>query len=70
MQSNAEEMEDTRRQRVKDITAIEEQQRLEEDKHRSDRGRFVSQLHRRAQEDSLDERIRRSRGGLAKLDED
>lgn len=70
MQSNAEEMEDTRRQRVKDITAMEEQQRSEEDKQRSDRGRFVSQLHRRAQEDSLDERIRRSKGGLAKMDED
>jgi hypothetical protein len=70
MQSNAQEMEVTRRERVADVTAQEEKKREEEDKRRSDRGQFMSGLHRQLQEDSLDERIRRSRGGLSKLEED
>lgn len=71
MQSNAQEMESTRRQRVADVTAVEERQREEEDRHRSDRGRFVGQLHRQLQEDNLDDRLRRNRGGLARVgDED
>ncbi|KAL4797136.1 Pre-mRNA splicing factor-domain-containing protein [Aspergillus venezuelensis] len=70
MQSNAQDMESTRRQRVAEVTAIEEKQREEDDKRRSDRGQFMSGLHRQLQEDSLDERIRRSKGGLAKMDED
>ncbi|KAL4927578.1 U2-type spliceosomal complex subunit CWC25 [Aspergillus undulatus] len=70
MQSNAQDMESTRRQRVAEVTAIEEKQREEDDKRRSDRGQFMSGLHRQLQEDSLDERIRRSKGGLAKMEED
>lgn len=70
MQSNANEIEEDRLQRIADITAKEEQQREADDKQRSDRGQFMSQIHKRAQEDSLDERIRRSRGGLSRMDED
>jgi hypothetical protein len=63
-------MEVDRRQRITDITAKEEQQQEADDRQRSDRGRFMSDMHKRAQEDSLDERIRRSRGGLERMDED
>ncbi|RAK99729.1 U2-type spliceosomal complex subunit CWC25 [Aspergillus ibericus CBS 121593] len=70
MQSNASEMEDARRQRIAEVTALEEKQLEEDEKHRSDKGRFVGGLHRQLQEDGLDDRIKRSRGGLARLDED
>lgn len=70
MQSNAQEMEETRKQRLNEISAQEEKQRESEERQRSDRGRFVAQLHRRVQEDTLDERLRRSKAGLAKMDED
>lgn len=63
-------IETDRRQRITDISAKEEEQKESDDRQRSDRGQFMSQMHKRAQEDSLDERIRRSRGGLAKMDED
>ncbi|KAJ5176098.1 uncharacterized protein N7482_001975 [Penicillium canariense] len=69
MQSNASEIEADRRQRLNDISMKEEEQKEEDDKQRSDRGRFMSQVHRRVQEDSLDERIRRSRGGLSKMED-
>jgi hypothetical protein len=70
MQSNASEMEGIRRERIAVISAEEEKQREVEERQRSDKGRFVSQLHQRAQEDSLDERIRRGRGGYAKIEAD
>lgn len=70
MQANASEMEDARRQRIAEVTAMEEKQHEEDEKHRSEKGRFVSGLHKQLQEDSLDERIKRSRGGLARMDED
>lgn len=70
MQSNAQEIEDVRRQRVDQISAIEEEQQRHDDKRRTDRGQFMSQFHRRAQEDNLDERIRRNRGGLSRMEED
>ncbi|OJJ71877.1 hypothetical protein ASPBRDRAFT_55141 [Aspergillus brasiliensis CBS 101740] len=70
MQANASEMEDARRQRIAEVTAIEEKQHAEDEKHRSEKGLFVSGLHKQLQEDSLDERIKRSRGGLARMDED
>ena len=65
MQSNAADMEDTRRQRIADVTAMEDRQREQDDKARSERGQFVGQLHRQLQGEGLDERIKRSRGGLA-----
>lgn len=70
MQSNAQDMEDTRKQRIVEVTALEDKTREEEDKKRSDRGQFMSGLHRQLQEDSLDERIRRSKGGLAKMEDE
>jgi hypothetical protein len=70
MQSNATDLESNRRQRIADITAKEEQQAEADDKQRSERGQFMSQIHKRAQEDTLDERIKRSRGGLSRMDED
>lgn len=70
MQCNANDLETDRRQRITDIDAEEEKQREADDKQRSDRGRFMSQVHKRVGEDSLDERIRRSRGGLSKMDEE
>ena len=70
MQSNAGDMEQERRQRIAEISAYEAKQQEADERQRSDKGRFVSQLHRRAQEDSLDERIRRGRGGLAKIEAD
>jgi hypothetical protein len=69
MMSNANEMEETRRHRIAEVTAQEEKQLAADEKQRSERGRFVSGLHRQLQEDSLDERIRRSRGGLAKMED-
>jgi hypothetical protein len=70
MQSNANDLESDRRHRITEIDAQEEEQREADDKQRSDRGRFMSQVHKRVGEDSLDERIRRSRGGLSKMDEE
>ncbi|KAJ6172528.1 hypothetical protein N7470_001595 [Penicillium chermesinum] len=70
MQSSAMELETERRQRIFELDAKEEEQREADDRQRSDKGAFMSQVHKRAGEDSLDERIRRSRGGLAKLEED
>ncbi|KAJ6179555.1 PIK-related kinase FATC [Penicillium mononematosum] len=70
MQSNATEIESERQRRIAEISAKEEQQREADDRQRSDRGRFMSDVNKRVQEDTLDERIRRSRGGLAKMEED
>ncbi|KAG0157056.1 hypothetical protein PDIDSM_4240 [Penicillium digitatum] len=70
MQNNATEIESERRQRIEEISAKEEEQREADDRLRSDRGRFMSDVNKRVQQDTLDERIRRSRGGLAKMDED
>ncbi|KAF7586016.1 RNA-splicing factor, partial [Aspergillus hancockii] len=70
MQSNANEMEDIRRQRIAEVTAMEDKQREEDDKQRSERGRFVAGLHRQLEEDSLDDRLKRSRGGLSRMEED
>ncbi|KAJ5666226.1 Pre-mRNA splicing factor-domain-containing protein [Penicillium maclennaniae] len=70
MQSNATNLESDRRQRIAEITTKEEQQAEADDKQRSERGQFMSQIHKRAQEDTLDERIKRSRGGLSRMDDD
>ncbi|ODM17539.1 hypothetical protein SI65_07214 [Aspergillus cristatus] len=64
MQSNASDLEATRRKRIDEVTAMEERQREEDEKNRTEKGRFVGQLHRQLQEDSLEQRIQRSRGGL------
>jgi len=64
MQSNASDLEANRRKRIDEVTAMEERQRDEDERNRTEKGRFVGQLHRQLQEDSLDQRIQRSRGGL------
>jgi len=69
MMSNADELEQKRLQRIAEVTAMEEKEREADEKQRSERGRFVGQLHRQLQEDNLDDRIRRSRGGLAKMED-
>ncbi|KAH7057324.1 Pre-mRNA splicing factor-domain-containing protein [Macrophomina phaseolina] len=69
MQSTAESLEEDRKKRLAAIEAKEEEERLADDKKRSERGRFVSGLHRQAQENiGLGERLKRSRGGLEKLE--
>lgn len=70
MQYNATEIESERRRRLAEISAKEEEQREADDRQRSDRGRFMSDVNKRVQEDTLDERIRRSRGGLSKMEKD
>jgi len=69
MQSNALQLEKDRRQRVAEIASIEGKERLEDDKQRSERGRFVSQLHLQLQEENLDERLRRSHRSLARMED-
>ncbi|KAH2801787.1 hypothetical protein KXV23_002563 [Aspergillus fumigatus] len=69
MMSNADELEQKRLQRIAEVTAMEEKEREADEKQRSERGRFVGQLHRQLQEDSLDDRIRRSRGGLERMED-
>ncbi|PKX98844.1 U2-type spliceosomal complex subunit CWC25 [Aspergillus novofumigatus IBT 16806] len=69
MMSNADELEQKRLQRIVEVTAMEEKEREADEKQRSERGRFVGQLHRQLQEDSLDDRIRRSRGGLERMED-
>ncbi|KAK8185379.1 Pre-mRNA splicing factor-domain-containing protein [Phyllosticta capitalensis] len=69
MQSSASQLEDDRKNRLAAIEAQEQREREEDDKRRSERGRFVSGLHRQAGEQiGLGERLKRSRGGLEKLD--
>lgn len=69
MQSNASELEEDRRKRLAEIAEKEEKDRAEDEKRRSEKGRFVAGLHRQA-EDTIDlgERIKRSRGGLERLE--
>ncbi|OXV08419.1 hypothetical protein Egran_03818 [Elaphomyces granulatus] len=69
MQSNANDLDEKRQQRLAEIAAREDRERQKEEKQRSERGRFVSQLHRQLEEDNLDERLRRSRGGLVRLED-
>ncbi|EOD44676.1 CBF1-interacting co-repressor CIR [Neofusicoccum parvum] len=69
MQSSASTLEEDRKKRLAAIEAKEEEDRLADDKKRSERGRFVSGLHRQAQDNiDLGERLKRSRGGLEKLE--
>lgn len=69
MQSSASTLEEDRKKRLAAIEAREEEERLADDKKRSEKGRFVSGLHRQAQDNiDLGERLKRSRGGLEKLE--
>ncbi|OJD37328.1 pre-mrna-splicing factor cwc25 [Diplodia corticola] len=69
MQSSASSLEEDRKKRLAAIEAREEEERLADDKKRSEKGRFVAGLHRQAQDNiGLGERLKRSRGGLEKLE--
>ena len=62
MQANASELESDRKNRLAHIEAKEELQREEDDKRRSDRGRFVSDVRRKAEGVDLGRRLQDRRG--------
>ncbi|KAF2091288.1 putative Pre-mRNA-splicing factor CWC25 [Saccharata proteae CBS 121410] len=69
MQSSADQLEEDRKKRLAAIEAREEAERIADDKRRSDKGRFVSGLHRQAQDTiGLGERLQRNRAGLERLE--
>ncbi|KAK0774033.1 RNA-splicing factor [Friedmanniomyces endolithicus] len=68
MQSNASELESDRKIRLAETAAQESKQREEEDKKRSDQGRFVSGVRRQAEGVGLERRLGGGRAGRA--DED
>lgn len=63
MQSTASEVEEERKRRVEEIKAKEEAERQREDKSRTDKGRFVSDLHRQKESFGLGDSLRRQGGG-------
>ena len=62
MQANAGSLEDERRDRLAELAAKEKKQLEDEDKLRSDKGRFVGKLHRQADQVDLGGRL----NGVAK----
>ncbi|KAK0932616.1 RNA-splicing factor [Friedmanniomyces endolithicus] len=68
MQSNASELESDRKVRLTETAAQETRQREEEDKKRSDQGRFVSGVRKQAEGVGLERRVGGGRAGRA--DED
>jgi len=62
MQANASAVERERKQRLEDITAKEEAERQRDDMMRSEKGRFVSGLHRQKENIDLGESLRRQGG--------
>lgn len=68
MQSNASELESDRKERLAELAAKETAQREEDDKKRSEKGRFVSSVRREAEGVDLGRRLQDRRGGG--LDED
>jgi hypothetical protein len=65
MQSNATSVETERKQRLEEIQAKEEGDRKKEDAMRSEKGRFVSQLHRQKEEFGLGDTLsRQGRKGI------
>ncbi|TKA69307.1 hypothetical protein B0A55_07957 [Friedmanniomyces simplex] len=68
MQSNASELESDRETRLSEMAAQEAKQREEEDKKRSDQGRFVNGVRRQAEGVGLERRLGGAKGG--RVDED
>lgn len=68
MQGNANTLEDDRRNRLAEIAAKERKQLEEDEKKRSEKGRFVGGLHRQAGETDLSQRLA-GRGGLQRLED-
>ncbi|KAK3691011.1 RNA-splicing factor [Vermiconidia calcicola] len=67
MQSNASELESDRKARLADLDAREARQREEDDKKRSERGRFISGVRREAEGVDVGRRFQSGRG---KMEED
>jgi len=59
MQTNASSVEDERKRRVNEANAREERERQADDRLRSEKGRFVSGLHRQAEDIGLGDTLRR-----------
>ncbi|TKA67168.1 hypothetical protein B0A55_08689 [Friedmanniomyces simplex] len=68
MQSNASELESDRKTRLSEMAALEAKQREEEDKKRSDQGRFVNGVRKQAEGVGLERRLGGAKGG--RVDED
>ena len=64
MQSNASELESDRKTRLTELEIQEAKQREEDDKKRSDRGRFIGGVRREAEEVDLGRRLHGRRGGM------
>ena len=64
MQSNASELETDRQTRLADIAEKEARQRAEEDKKRSDRGKFIGSVRREAEGVGMERRLHDRRGGM------
>lgn len=63
MQSNASELESDRQARLAKLAEQEAKQREEDDKKRSDKGRFVNDVRRNAENVGLERRLGGARGG-------
>lgn len=63
MQSNASELEGDRKTRLAELDAREAKQREEDDRKRSDRGRFVTEIKREAEGVDAGRRFQDRRGG-------
>lgn len=68
MQGNANSLEDERRKRLAELEEKERMQREEDDKKRSDKGRFVSSVRRAAEDTDLASRLA-GRGGIQRMDD-
>lgn len=65
MQSNATSVETERKQRLEEIQAKEDEERKKDDAMRSDKGRFVSHLHRQKEGFGLGDTLsRQGRKGI------
>jgi hypothetical protein len=69
MQGNANSLEDERRNRLAELEEKERKQREEDDKKRSDMGRFVSGVRREAENTGLASRLA-GRAGKQRMDDD
>ena len=63
MQANASELESDRKTRLAELDATETKKREEDDKKRSDKGRFVDSVRRDAEGVGLGRRLQGRRGG-------
>jgi len=68
MQENATSLEGDRKSRLAELEEKERKQREEEDRVRSDRGRFVGKINKQAETVDLGARLQ-GRAGLQKMDD-